>query len=390
MLLARKGYRVLLLDRATFPSDTISTHVVHLPAVAQLHSWGLLDKLRSSTCPPYTEISFDIGSAKISGFTDPINGIAEEYAPRRIVLDQILIDAAVAAGVELRDGFTVKDILVEDGKVVGITGHDKSKKTITEKATIVIGADGQRSMLARKVNAPKYKEQSPLTCCYYSYWSGLNTKHLEIFFRDGVAASNFPTNDGLTCVFVALKAHRYEEYRSNIEKTYLDSISLIPDFADRISSAKREDSFYGAIEIPNFFRKPYGEGWALVGDAGYYKDPTTALGITDAFRDAEILADFLDLAFSGKLPFDEALAGYESKRNSFAFPLYEYTCQISTLDLSPAIIHLITALQYNSYQCKRFLGVISATVSFVDFFSPENLGQIMSDFSVASTAKVAV
>src|SRR5687767_1807370 len=149
MLLARKGHRVLLLDKATFPSDTMSTHLVHPPGVASLERWGLLERLEATGCPPVETYSFDLGPLTISGSPLPIDGIARGYCPRRTVLDQLLVDAAVEAGVELREGFTVDELLASDGVVTGIRGHARGGAAVTERARVVIGADGMRSLVAK-------------------------------------------------------------------------------------------------------------------------------------------------------------------------------------------------------------------------------------------------
>src|SRR5919109_4655931 len=125
MLLAQKGYRALVVDKATFPSDTMSTHFIHPPGVASLERWGLLDRLAATGCPPVTTYSFDFGPLAVSGSPRPIDGVAVGYCPRRTVLDKILVDAAVDAGVELREGFTVDEILADNGTVTGIRGHEK-------------------------------------------------------------------------------------------------------------------------------------------------------------------------------------------------------------------------------------------------------------------------
>ncbi len=173
MLLARKGYRVLLVDRATFPSDTISTQIIWPMGVAELQTWGLLDRLVASNCPKVTKFTMDLGDFPLSGWGPPVQGIADSYGPRRFVLDKILVDAAVDAGAEFREGFTVGEILVADGRVTGVRGRDKSGSRVTEDAKIVIGADGKHSLLARAVQAPEYNAVPSLSCFYYTYWSGV-------------------------------------------------------------------------------------------------------------------------------------------------------------------------------------------------------------------------
>lgn len=191
MLLARKGYRVLLVDRATFPSDTMSTHIVHPPGVAALKRWGVLDRLVTG-CPPITQYSFDFGPMKIVGSLRPTDGVSRTYCPRRTVLDYLLVEAAVAAGVELRERFTVDEILVEDGRVSGVRGHTKEGSAITERARLVVGADGRHSLVAKAVQAPQYHEQPTLAVGYYAYWSGLPTTGFEAYVPPHVRSEPRP------------------------------------------------------------------------------------------------------------------------------------------------------------------------------------------------------
>ena len=179
MLLARRGYRVLLLDRARFPSDTVSTHYIHQPGVAHLKEWGLLDQVRATGCPPIEEVGWDIEGITFSGHPPAPDGVAEAFGPRRSVLDAILVQAAVEAGAEFRETFTVKELVRDDGRVVGITGLLHRGATVTERAGVVIGADGLRSTVARAVEATPYEEHSPRTHTYYTYWAGVPIDRLE-------------------------------------------------------------------------------------------------------------------------------------------------------------------------------------------------------------------
>src|SRR5947207_8764370 len=123
MLLARKGYRVLVVDRASFPSDTLSTHMIHAPGVAALKRWGVLDTVKATGCPPVETYSFDFGPFTIAGTPRPSDGISAGYAPRRTVLDKILVDAAAHAGAEVREQFTLDEIIIADGAVVRLRGR---------------------------------------------------------------------------------------------------------------------------------------------------------------------------------------------------------------------------------------------------------------------------
>ncbi|HUR33075.1 MAG TPA: FAD-dependent monooxygenase [Vicinamibacterales bacterium] len=172
MLLARKGYRVLVVDRATFPSDTLSTHVVQPLAVSALARWGLAARLAATGCPPIHTYTFDFGPFTIAGAPGtPDSPVA--YCPRRTVLDKLLVDAAAEAGAEVREGFTVDEVVSEGGRVVGIRGHAKGGAPVTERAAVVVGADGRNSVVAHAVAPEHYHDKPPLLAPYYAYWSGL-------------------------------------------------------------------------------------------------------------------------------------------------------------------------------------------------------------------------
>lgn len=203
MLLARKGYRVLLVDRAIFPSDTFRNHVIHHPGVARLKRWGLLERVAASNCPAITEWLFDVGPFALTGAPPPAEGMRETYAPRRVVLDKVLVDAAVEGGAELREGFAVQELLSDGDHITGVRGRTGGGALVTEQARLIIGADGQHSLVARAVDAPVYKARPAFACWYYAYWSDVPVRRVEIYPRDYRAIFAFPTNDGLTCVAVA-------------------------------------------------------------------------------------------------------------------------------------------------------------------------------------------
>ena len=326
MLLARKGYKVLLVDRATFPSDSMRNHFVQHEGTLQLHRWGLLDIIYASGCPPIYNQTIDLGDFPLTEPFPTTDGVDGACAPRRFILDNILFDAAAEAGAEVREGFSVSDIIIENDCVVGIKGKSKGGATVTERARIVVGADGQHSIVARAVEAPTYNEVPALTCAYYSYWSNVPSDSLEIWFRPHPAfLLAFPTNFGLTCIAAQVPVAEFPTWRTDIEGCFLKTAALVPDLAERIRQGKREERFLGSANLPGYFRKPYGSGWALVGDAGYHKDPINAQGITDAFRDAELLTNALNSGFSGTQPLDEALSQYEALRNEACSKKYKDT-----------------------------------------------------------------
>ena len=377
MLLARKGYRVLLVDKAGFPSDTLSAHYIHQPGVAKLHRWGLLDKVVASGCPPIERQVFDVGPFALRGSPPPADGITAGYAPRRTILDKILLDAAVDAGVEVREHFSVEELVTEGDRVTGLRGRSQGDSLVQEDARIVIGADGVHSMIARMVGAPTYNEQPATSCAYYTYWSDVSIQAAELYPRPERMLIAAPTNDGLTMMIVYWPVTDFPQVRADIEGQFMQSLDMVPSLAERVRAGSRAEKFRGTAELRGFFRRPYGPGWALVGDAGYHKDPITAQGMTDSFRDAELLADAIDDSFAGRLSTEDALAGYEQKRNEAVMPLYQMTCDLAKLAPPPPEMQsLFAALRENEEQSGRFLGTIAGTVPIPEFFSPENMRRI--------------
>ena len=362
MLLTRKGYRVLVVDRATFPSDTVSTHVAQPLAVAALARWGLLDRLSATGCPPIHTYTFDFGPVTISG-APGTKDAPVAYCPRRTVLDKLLVDAAAEAGAEIREGFTVEEVLMEDRRVVGIKGRSKGSATITERARVVVGADGRNSLVAQAVRSEQYNEKPPLLAPYYTYWSGLPMDgQFQTYIRPKRGFAAAPTHDGLTLTVGGWPYSEFETNKKDIEGNFLKMFDLVPAFAERVRKAKREAPFAG-LPVSNFFRKPFGPGWALVGDAGYNKDPITAQGINDAFRDVERCVIALDQAFTGARTFDEAMTDYQQERDEHVLPMYEFTCQLATLEPPPP-------------EMQQMLGAIRGNPKAMDAFAQMNAGTI--------------
>lgn len=378
MLLARRGYKVLVVDRSTFPSDTISTHLIHPPGVAVLHRWGLLDRLIATGCPPIDTYMFDFGPFALSG-SPGMAGSPVSYAPRRTVLDKLLVDAASEAGAEVREAFTVEDVVIEDGRVTGIRGHARSGgKTVTERARVVVGADGRNSLVARAVRPEQYNEKPPILQGYYSYWSGLPMGgRFETYVRPLRGFAAWPTHDDLTLIIGGWPVAEAEANKTDVEGNFIKMLDLAPEFADRVRSARREARFSGTA-VPNFFRKPYGPGWALVGDAAYNKDFITAQGMQDAFRDAELCATALDETFTGARDFAVAMGDYQSTRDNDVMPMYEFTTQLATLEPPPPELQqLLGAINGNREAMDAFMRVTAGATSPAEFFSEENIGRLL-------------
>ena len=387
MLLARKGYKVLVVDRATFPSDTVSTHLIHPPGVAALRRWGLLDRLVATGCPPIDTYAFDFGPFTLAG-APGTDEAPVAYAPRRTVLDKLLVDAAREAGAEVREAFVVEEVLFEGGRVTGIRGRGRDRHTVTERARMVVGADGRHSLVARAVRPEQYNEKPPLLCGYYTYWSDLPMGgRFETYVRPERGFAAWPTHDGLTLVIAGWPFAEFEANKQDIAGSYLKTLELAPAFAGRVRDARREARFVGTA-VPNYFRTPFGPGWALVGDAGYNKDFITAQGIQDAFRDAELCATALDETFSGTRVFDVAMGNSQSTRDQHVLPMYAFTTQLATLQPPPPDLqHLLGAAHGNQDAMDGFARVNAGVTSPADFFSEENARRILASAGALLAAR---
>jgi 2-polyprenyl-6-methoxyphenol hydroxylase-like FAD-dependent oxidoreductase len=372
MLLARRGHRVLLVDRMRFPSDVVSTHFLHPPGAEALARWGLLDRLAATGCPPFTTYTFDFGPAVLCGSP----GTA--YCPRRTVLDKLLLDAAADAGAEVREAFTVDDLVVEDGRVTGIRGHGGDRPS-TETATVVVGADGKHSRVAAAVGARTYDEKPAFEGACYSYWSGVATNGFELHVRPSRVVAALPTHDDQTLVLAAWPIAEFDAVRADVEGNVATSLELAPDLAERVRAGRRESRFHTVSDLPGFLRHPYGPGWALVGDAGYTIDPSTAQGISDAFSDAEHLAGALDDALSGRRSFDAALADWHHRRDEAVRPMYEFTAGLATLEPPPAEFQqLLGAAAGNPEAMDAFAKMFAGVLPVPAFFAPEHVERILA------------
>jgi flavin-dependent dehydrogenase len=350
LLLARGGLDVLLVDRNRFPSEIPHGHFIHRHGPRRLRDWGLLDRVLATGCPPAFSLTTDLGDFPLAGHGLVVDGVPIGLGPRRAALDAILVEAAVEAGAELREGFPVEELVFDDGRVVGVRS-----RTTTELARLVIGADGKASRVARWVEAPAYEEVPTLTCWYFSYWSGIRGEGLELYHRDRRVIFAFPTNDELFAIFVAWPIDELETVRADIERELMVVVDGVPEFAERVRAGRREERFYGATALPNFLRRPYGPGWALVGDAGCHKDPYRALGVCDAFRDAELLADAVSDVFESAAPEAEAFAAYERRRNEATLSEYRENLHLARLEPFPAeVLELRAAIRGDEERTRAF------------------------------------
>jgi cation diffusion facilitator CzcD-associated flavoprotein CzcO len=335
MLLARAGLRVMLVDRSPAGTDTLSTHALMRAGVIQLHRWGLLDRVIAAGTPAVRQTVFRYGEATTTVSLKPVAGVDALYAPRRTVLDLILVQAAAVAGADLRFDVSVTDVERSvDGRVIGVVGHDDHHEPVRLRATLTIGADGLHSTVARAVGAPVEREATNASSFIYAHVSGLETGGYEWLYAPGVTAALIPTNDGQTCVSVGAPRARFRaELAGDIPAGFRRLLAeASPPLAQRVAAVVPPRQLRSFPGVPGLLRRPWGPGWALVGDAGYYKDPVTAHGMSDALRDAQLLANAAAAFVAGDLAEEAAMREYHETRNRLSLRLFEVTETIASYE----------------------------------------------------------
>ncbi len=331
MLLARAGHDVLVVDRADFPSDTVSTHVIARSGMVQLNRWGLLDALHASGAPPVTSVEIDTGDDVLVRVIKDRHGVDHLLAPRRIVLDALLQDAARAAGARIVTGFGVDGVLWDgDGRVVGVHGRD-AQGPVRVLSRYVVGADGLGSRVARAVGAPFTDRRATTGASLYAYVTG-PWPSIEYHVGEGALAGVFPTHGGEGCVWVCTaeevaRRHQRRGPRDGLLTGLL--AELAPRLVERVRAGEQTSPVRGMLRMPNHVRQGSGPGWALVGDAGYHRDAITGFGISDAFRDAELLAAALDCVLGCRAAEGDALAAYCAARDRMSLPVLDITCELA-------------------------------------------------------------
>ena len=372
MLLARKGHRVLAVDRARFPSDTVSTHFMWPRTTAFLSKWGLLELLAATGCPPIDKVQIHFGAATVHGRPEAVDGTAIMYCPRRTVLDALLVDAARRAGAEVCERTSVRELLFDGDRVVGVRLAGPDGTVREERAAIVVGADGLTSGVADAVQAKAERSLPSLTCGFYAYWSGVPTDGVEFYLREGRDILVFPTHDGLTCIWVGRANGEWPAYKADIEASYL--AGLDPQMRERVRLGQRVTPFKGTHRLPNYQRNCWGDGWALVGDAAYHRDPLTGMGIGDAFLGAELLADAIDAGLAGDLP--AALAGYQQRLWDRTSAVFDYTVQSASLKDPTPLVPLYAEIGRRADMTQLLMNVLAGSAPARSLFNARTIAQL--------------
>lgn len=328
-LLGERGWRVLLLDRATFPSDTLSTHFFRAPAPVAFQRAGVFEEVQAVGAPPLVDMFNDVDGHV---FTEPVegsDGVNYVLCIRRIVLDAILARrAGLESSVEFLTGANVRSLLRDAERVRGVRFVHRDEE-FEATASVVVGADGFRSLVARAVE-PRVEHAAPVQrAMYYAYFAGLTWQEppaAEHHYRGNELVYVFPCDAGLTLIAVSVPIEEFPDWKRDGRRLFLERLRARPTLAPRLEGAEWVGKLFGAGDIPCYMRVPYGNGWALVGDSGLIMDPWSGRGIEQGSTHAVLLADALHRWLSGEMAWEAAMREYHAARNTFAEKPYRRTC----------------------------------------------------------------
>jgi flavin-dependent dehydrogenase len=369
LLLARAGVRVLVVERARRGSDTVSTHALMRGGVLQLHRWGVLNRVAATGAPPIRRVTFHYGRDSMPVTLKPYAGVDALYAPRRTVLDALLAGVAEEAGARFGFGLAMTDVARDHtGRVVGVVVRDHLGATWIERANLVVGADGRTSLVARQVGAPTLVAGSHTAAYVYGYWPAADLDGYHWYYGEGLSAGVIPTNDGLACVFAAgpaavLAARMRHSRPLDAARELLARLDCpLTDFTS--SAPLGPVRFFRGL--PARLRRPYGRGWALVGDAGWWKDPLSTYGITDALRDAELLARAVVAGAESEHAMRTAFCRYQAERDRQALPMHPIVDRLAShqwdLDQAQQLLRELSSVMADDVEGIRALDPVGDPV----------------------------
>jgi flavin-dependent dehydrogenase len=353
MLLARRGWDVVMVDRAALPADRISTHSLARGGVVQLARWGLLEPLLATGAPPVRQVNFHHGGEVVRRPVKDAAGVDLLLAPRRYVLDEVLARAAVNAGAQLLTGVTATGVTRDaTGRVSGVTARTAGGQALQLSARLVVGADGVRSHMAGLFGADVVEQHPPSGGCFYTYVRDVPWDGFEFHLSPNAFAGAFPTHHNQACVWLIRPTELLASVvRAGARRSdaWLAALSAsAPELASKVRAGSITAPIRGTVGLPNHLLQAAGPGWALVGDAGYHRDPITGHGITDAFRDAELLATAAYRFLSRTTTETAAMAEYQTARDTAIRDVFALTRALgsfpdphTSLDLQIQLSHAL-------------------------------------------------
>jgi len=362
-LLARAGLSVALVEQATFPRDTLSTHIFESAALAFLNRLGVLSALRATGAPIINQVDIrQEGFRALVPAPQRPGDVGGGMSIRRLLLDPILAEAAVEAGAEVRMGTEVTALVRDRGRVTGVrVAHNGSEHAL--EARLVVGADGRNSTVARLARSRKYNLTPNERFIYWSFFEGADPgpEPTVIFHRwSGNLVIAIPADSGLYQVLALPELSELPRFRQSLEESYLEYVRRCALVARALSDARRVGKLFGKLRWEGFFREATGPGWVLVGDAGHFKDPSPGQGIQDAFRQVEFLASAI-LGAINRSPsaLDEALAGWARWRDDDADEHYWLAADFGKAGLAPAVLPEIAQRLYEQGKLGSFIDLFN-------------------------------
>lgn len=403
MLLARSGHKVLLIDRHEFPRDALSTHFIWPRGVSYLNRWGVAQPILEQS-PNFTALEMNVEGISLHGSV-PLNqlerrfqqlhgdsrGVTTTYCgPRRHFLDKFLMDEAQKAGAEVRDGTSFAEPVVKEGVVKGIRAIDRKGNQVSLAARLVVGADGQHSTFAKKIGS-RITDFRPLsTFAYFGYFSGIKKDELAFFRRGRLGMAIFPTSGGTHMVLAYGPTAWWEEFNKDAENNFHKIIAFCaPDVGELVRAGRVEEPFKACGTMPAYHRESWGPGWVLIGDAGSFKDQATAMGITHAFRDAELVSNYIHQALAGKMTMDAALAQYSSVRAADYNDYFNLVCQVAEMNVyTRPEIEFFYSIHKDQARVDDIISQFGDTLSLSQGQAPPPVDGSAADFVRAFEARV--
>jgi menaquinone-9 beta-reductase len=387
--LARRGLRVTLADRATFPSPTVSTHTMHADALAVLRRADVLDRVLELGAPRVERVLCDYGDFRIEGAPPAIDGIDHGLCVPRVALDAALLDHALRSGADLMDRARLDELLLDGGRVTGAVVETRRGHRVRVRADLVVGADGRLSSTARLAGAGRLHAQRSRWYLWFAYLSDVPPSRppaYELYFDGASFLYVFPTAGGLHVVGGEFAFADHPRPGSAGADGLLRMLRGHRTLGERLGDARLADGPYGMFRIDSFLRRPVGDGWALVGDASFFKDPCTGQGMYDAFRGAELMAGRLIDAWSGGRPLDAGLEGYAADREHEFGEWYRFTCRAAqAAPVSPERRALLRQVAGDPDLTRGYLGIQNHAVRPSAFFNKDRMRAVLGRVSAART-----
>lgn len=379
--LARAGRRVVALDSARFPSDTLSTHLLWPAGVAELSRLGALEAVEELGAPRLTRAYAAAAEYAIDSRFPQVDGIDYTLCVRRTGLDHALVRTARAAGAEIREKCRVTELVWDGRRCTGVRYTDPDGRLVEIRAALVVGADGRRSTVAKLAGAlTPYESEPSGRDCYFAYWRDTSGDRRDIAAQWRVGAdlgTAFPCDDGLLLSLVQPPVAAGPLRPGDAEQRYAAALDRIPPLRERLRDCEKVGRVRSATDITSYFRRSSGPGWALPGDSGHFKDPVTAQGIRDALHYGRLLAEAVAPVLDDPVRLDRAVAAWERRRVRECREIYHWTNRLARgTAMSPLEVGLYRAATEDPTLAAITIGVFSRTRRPAELYTPARMARL--------------